>query len=105
MIHPFVADKLTGLQDIFLKHKVKKAYLFGSVVTDRFNDESDVDFLIDSMTEEDEPDAAVRGEVLWDLYFALEDLFKRKVDMVTRDSLTNKYFIEELNRTSVLIYE
>ena len=104
MIDPFVANKLGEFQTIFSKHGVKKAYLFGSAVTDRFNDESDLDFLIDSMTEEDEPDAAVRGEVLWDLYFALEDLFKRKVDMVSRDSLTNKYFIEELNRTSVLIY-
>ena len=28
-------------------HKVKSLAVFGSILTDRFNDESDVDFLID----------------------------------------------------------
>ncbi len=104
MVHPFIANKLPELTDIFEKHKVKKAYIFGSAVTDKFNDNSDVDFLIEPLLPEDEPDPVVRGEILWDLYFALEDLFKRKVDMVTKDSLTNKYFIRELNRTAVTIY-
>ena len=104
MIHPFIKDRLPELTEIFKKYQVKKAYVFGSAVTDRFNESSDVDFLIDPQNEADEPDPVVRGEILWNLYYALQDLTKRKVDMVTRNSLTNKYFIEELNRTSVPIY-
>jgi predicted nucleotidyltransferase len=104
MVHPFIKDKLPELTEIFKRHQVKKAYVFGSAVTDRFNESSDVDFLIEPLEPGDEPDPVVRGEILWDLYYALQDLFGRKVDMVTRDSLTNKYFIEELNRTSVPIY-
>ncbi len=104
MIHPFIKDKLPELTEIFKKHQIKKAYLFGSIVTDRFSENSDVDFLIEPQNELDEPDPVVRGEILWDLYFALQDLLHRNVDMVTKNSLTNKYFIQELNRTAVPIY-
>jgi predicted nucleotidyltransferase len=104
MVHPFITSRLPELTEIFKKHQVKKAYIFGSAVTDRFNESSDVDFLIEPAEPTDEPDPVVRGEILWDLYFALQDLLHRKVDMVTRDSLKNKYFIEELNSTSVAIY-
>jgi len=104
MVHPFITDKMPELQNIFFKHRVKKAYLFGSAITDTFDENSDVDFLIEPLEQMDEPDPVVRGEILWDLYFALEDLLKRKIDMVTKGSLTNKYFIQELNRTAVPIY-
>jgi len=104
MIHPFIQDRLPELTEIFKKHQVKKVYVFGSAVTDRFNESSDIDFLIDPQDESDEPDPVVRGGILWDLYYALKDFLKRDIDMVTRSSLTNKYFIEELNRTSISIY-
>jgi len=104
MIHPFISSKLPELIEIFKKHQVKKVYLFGSAVTEKFNDDSDIDFLIDPLDEDDEPDPAARGEILWDLYYALKYFLNREVDMVTRKSLTNKYFIEELNRTSIPIY-
>ena len=104
MVHPFINDRLPELTEIFRNHHVKKAYVFGSVVTDRFTESSDVDFLIEPQGEVEQPDPVVRGEVLWDLYYALQDLLHRKVDMVTRNSLSNKYFIQELNRTAVPIY-
>ena len=101
MLHPFIQSKLPELIEIFEKHQIKRAYLFGSVVTDKFNNDSDVDFLV----EPDEiADPVVAGGILWDLYYALKFLLKREIDLVTRDSLRNKYFIEELNRTCVSIY-
>ncbi len=102
MLHPFIEDRLPDLAEIFKEHQIKKAYVFGSVVTDRFNASSDIDFLIEPGSTD--PDPAVRGGILWDLYFALENLLHRKVDMVTKDSLRNKYFIEELNETAIPIY-
>lgn len=100
-MHPFISTKLPELKSIFSRYKVKTAYLFGSACTDAFHEDSDVDFLI---VPGDEPDPVVRGENLWDLYFELEDFLNRKVDLVTRDSMKNKYFIEEVNRTSIAIY-
>lgn len=101
MVHSFIENKLAELSSIFKKHKIKKAYVFGSACTDAFDDASDVDFLIEPG---DETDPIIKGENLWDLYYALKDTLGRDVDMITRESLTNKYFISEINRTSVSIY-
>ena len=101
MVHPFIKAKLPELKMIFSRHQVKSAHLFGSACTDAFNENSDVDFLIEPG---DEPDPVIKGENLWDLYFELQDFLNRKIDLVTRDSMKNEYFIEEVNNTSIPIY-
>ena len=86
---------------ILKDHNVKSAYLFGSVLTDRFNKDSDVDFLVD-YTPIDDPVAF--GDNIWDLRFALEDGLHREVDLINEKNLTNPYFIQELNETKYKIY-
>jgi predicted nucleotidyltransferase len=84
------------------KHKIKDAYLFGSVLNDKFNEEkSDVDFLVNFV---DGIDPLEKGELLWNLRFSLEDNLRRPVDLITETSLKNPYFIEEVNKTKVKIY-
>ena len=100
-MHPFIGNKLGELNGIFKRHNVRKAYLFGSACTEDFNETSDIDFLIEPG---EESDPVVKGENLWNLYYALKGFLNRDIDMVTRDSLTNKYFIQELDRTSTPIY-
>lgn len=63
------------------KHKVLQLYVFGSILADKFNKDSDVDFK-----------------------FALEDLLKRDVDLVEYNAVKNPYFKEELDETKQLIY-
>ena len=101
MVHPFVDAKLPELRTIFTLYGVKSVSLFGSACAELFNENSDVDFLIEPG---DEADPVIKGEKLWDLYYALKKSLNRHVDLVTRDSLKNKYFIEEVNRTSIPIY-
>ena len=101
MIHAFIENKLPELTAVFKSHNVKKAYLFGSACTEAFNDVSDVDLLIEPA---DEHDPIIMGENLWDLYYALKNVLGQDVDMITPKNLTNKYFISEVNRTSVPIY-
>ncbi len=87
---------------LFESHKIKNAYLFGSVITDKFDEKnSDVDFLVNF---KDGIDPLEKGELLWDLRFSLEDSLHRPVDVITETSLRNPYFIEELNATKVKIY-
>lgn len=87
---------------LFEKHKIKDAYLFGSALTDKFDEKkSDVDFLVNFV---DGIDPLEKGELLWDLRFSLEDSLKRPVDLITETSLKNPYFIEEVNETKVKIY-
>lgn len=83
-------------------HRVKSLSVFGSILTDRFNDDSDVDLLVSFDTSDHER---------WDYvanYFglrdALEKLLGRKVDLVVEKGLKNKYLIQNINRTKQLIY-
>jgi len=102
MLHPFLNEKLPEITKMFKEHHVKSAYAFGSVVTDKFNEESDIDFLL-NFDETIEP--VERGELWWSLYYALKDYLQRDVDIVTGKSLKNPYFIEVLNETKQVIYE
>ena len=101
MIHSSIQAYLPQVIELFVKHKIRSAYVFGSVLTDNFNKQSDVDFLVNLLDGLDPVDA---GEHLWDLEFELSDLLHRKIDLLTERSLKNPYFIKELNKTKVPIY-
>lgn len=83
-------------------YKVKSLSVFGSILTDRFNDDSDVDFLVDF--EPIDQDKIDYVENYFGLRDALESLFNRKVDLIEEKGLRNKYFIANVNRTKQLIY-
>ena len=83
------------------KHKIAQAYVFGSVVTDKFNDESDVDFLVNLQEGLDPVEA---GGHLWDLYYEIKDTFNREVHIITERSLKNPYRKKEIDSTKLLIY-
>ena len=76
--------------------------VFGSILTDKFNDNSDVDLLVDfEPIDHDKFDYVSNYFGLRD---ALELLFNRKVDLIEEKGLRNKYFIASVNRTKQLIY-
>lgn len=45
-MNKILTDKLNLLTEICKTYHVDKIYAFGSVCTDRFNDNSDIDFLV-----------------------------------------------------------
>ena len=95
-------NKIKDLKIICLSLGVKRLYAFGSVVSDDFREDSDIDFLISFMEN-------LSIEQYTDNYFALQyklrDLFKREIDIVTERTLSNPYFIESIDETKELIYE
>ncbi len=101
MIAEAVKSKLEEVKHLMAKHRMKKGYLFGSSVKGKFNQESDIDVLVE-VDETIEP--VELGGHLWDLQFELEHLFGRKVDLFTTRSLKNPVFIREVNETRELIY-
>ena len=101
MVHPSVQIHMPQLVALLKKHKVKNAFVFGSVLSKSFTAESDVDFLVNL---EDGIDPVIAGGHLWDLGYELEDLLHRKIDLLTERSLKNPYFIKELNETKFSIY-
>lgn len=83
------------------KHKVKSLSVFGSILTPRFNDNSDVDMLVEFNAEINHHNYA---DNFFDLYHALRALFSREVDLVDATAIKNPYFREEVNETKHLIY-
>jgi predicted nucleotidyltransferase len=96
MLHPYVQKHLSEIKAILTANRVKKAFIFGSACTDRFDDKSDIDIVLDF---QDGLDPITRGELWWKLLFSLEDTLKRPVDILTGKSLKNPYLIKEINTT------
>ena len=84
------------------KHKVLQLYVFGSILTDKFNKDSDVDFTV--IFDRSALPLLVYGENYFDFKFALENLLKRDVDLVVYDSIKNPYFKRNLDRNKELVY-
>ena len=83
-------------------HKVDKIYAFGSSISDHFDPEkSDIDVVVKLNIS----DPADRGEALLSLWNNLEQLFKRKVDLLTEESIKNPYLKKNIDRTKKLIYD
>jgi predicted nucleotidyltransferase len=101
-MNPIVAEKIPQLTELCKKYRVTKMYLFGSAARDDFDEAtSDIDLLF-SFSSELTPEQY--GENYFDLMYALDDLFGRKVDLVSEKSLRNPYFIASVERTKQLIY-
>ncbi len=83
-----------------LQHKVKSLYVFGSVLTDRFTKKSDIDLVV----EIDSNDPFDYADSYFNLKFALQDLFKRKIDLLESKSIKNQYIRENIDQTKLLIY-
>jgi predicted nucleotidyltransferase len=82
-------------------HKVSELYAFGSVVNGNFNENSDVDLLI----EIDEPDPVERGSLILSFWNKSESYFNRRVDLLTISSLRNPYLKASIDQTKILIYD
>lgn len=96
-----INDNIQNLITLCRKYKVSKLYAFGSILTSKFNDKSDVDILVNFNSEIDHNNYA---DNFFDLYHALKSLFGRDVDLVDESSVRNPYFKEELEETKHLIY-
>jgi predicted nucleotidyltransferase len=81
-------------------YQVKELYAFGSVLSDLFNERSDVDLAVDFNRTNFE------GSFLQFLNFktTLEKIFHRPVDLVPIGSIRNPVFLHALNETKRCIY-
>ncbi len=101
-MHNIVKDKLPQLVALCKKYSVVRMYLFGSAARGDFDEAtSDIDLLY---TFNPELDVLVRGENFFELHYELDDLFGRKVDLVSEKALENPYFIKRINQDKQLIY-
>lgn len=82
------------------KHKVNKLFVFGSILTNRFNNDSDVDLVVDFKKAEVED----YFDNYFDFKYSLEDLFGREVDLLEEQTIKNPYLKKNVDATKALIY-
>ena len=82
------------------KNKVKFLYVFGSVLTDRFTDKSDIDLIVDI----DSNDPLDYADNYFNLKFALEDLLNRQIDLLENKAIKNPYLRENIDNSKTLLY-
>lgn len=83
-----------------LKHKVGKLFVFGSVLTNSFKNDSDVDLVVDF----NEVDLYDYADNYFELKFSLEKLFKRDVDLLEEKAIKNPFLRQSIDSTKQLIY-
>ena len=82
------------------QYKVKKLFVFGSILTNRFNEKSDIDFLVDFNKQEIED----YFDNFFDFKYALEKLLDRDIDLVEEQTIRNPYLRKNIDNTKALIY-
>lgn len=99
-MNKILIDRINDLKNLCEIYKVRTMYVFGSVCTDKFNENSDIDFLISF----DNLSFDQYTSNYFDLHYKLQDLFNRRIDLLTENSLSNPFFIKGVNQTKQLIY-
>jgi hypothetical protein len=83
------------------QHKVKELYIFGSILTSKFNDRSDIDFLVQF----DNVDILEYADNYFDFKEKLEKLLDREIDLLENQAIRNPIFRKVLDRDKKLVYE
>jgi len=92
---------IENIKTLCIAYNIKSLYVFGSVCTENFDDNSDIDLLV-SFKPMEYGDYAENYFILCEKF---EKLFNRKVDLITDKSLSNPYFIYSINKTKTVLYE
>jgi predicted nucleotidyltransferase len=90
----------TQLADLCMQYHVNKLFAFGSVLSDKFNEQSDVDLIVDfnDIPVEDYADN------YFDFKFSLQNIFNRPVDLLEEQAIKNPYFRQNVDNSKQIIY-
>lgn len=93
---------LQKIIEICKRFHVRKLWVFGSILTGRFSENSDVDLCVDFDWEK--IPLLESANNFFGFQEALEGLLDRNVDITDDSAVRNPYFRAELNETRMLIY-
>jgi uncharacterized protein len=95
-----VDKNIDGIKDLCKRHKVRKLFAFGSVLTSKFKKTSDIDLIVDFQ----DVDLYNYADNYFDLKDSLERLFKREVDLLEDKAIKNPYLRKSIESSKQLIY-
>ena len=88
------------ISNLCRQYNVNKLFAFGSVLTEEFNEKSDVDLIVDFDKH------AVKDHFVnyFDFKYSLENIFKRGVDLLEEQPIRNSYLKKSIENSKILIY-
>jgi uncharacterized protein len=95
-----IQSKIKLIKKACKNYFVNELYLFGSALTKNFNEKSDIDLIVDfkDVPREDYVDN------YFDLKYSLENILKRRIDLLEDKAIKNPYLKEEINSSKEKIY-
>ena len=97
-----INQHIEQISRICSEHFVEQLFIFGSIATDNFSEQSDVDILIQFSSQINPTDYFAN---YMDFKEKLESVLNREVDIVENQAVRNPIFRKILDRDKILIYE
>jgi predicted nucleotidyltransferase len=88
------------IKKLCVLHNVKTLYAFGSVVSDRLTEKSDIDFIVDFGN----VDIEEYADNYFNFKFSMQDILKRPVDLIEEKAIKNPYFKQVVKAQRKLVY-
>lgn len=82
------------------RYNVAQLFVFGSILTDSFNESSDIDFLVGFRG----IDLVDYADNYFNLKDSLESLLNRQVDLLEDSAIKNPFFRQSIDSSKQLIY-
>jgi predicted nucleotidyltransferase len=95
-----INHNIETIESLCKQHKVKNLYAFGSVLMKDFKANSDIDLLVDF----EGVDLNNYADNFFDFKFSLEDILKRKIDLLENKAINNPYLRGNIEQNKQLIY-
>jgi hypothetical protein len=95
-----IESNIEKIKLLCLKHKVNKLFVFGSVLKDSFNNDSDIDLVVDFSKVE----LSDYADNYFDFKEQLELLFNRQVDLLEEKGIRNPFLRKQIDIEKQLIY-
>jgi len=95
-----VEKNMKKIRALCNKHKVSSLFVFGSILTERFNQTSDIDFIVDF----NNVDLYDYADNYFSLKNSLEKLLNRPIDLLEESAIKNPYLKKSINSSKQLIY-
>ena len=96
----FIEQNKVSINQLCMLYNVKTMYVFGSVLTNSFNLDSDIDLLVKF----NDFDVTKYFLNYTNLKESLEAIFNNKVDLIEEQTLRNPILIRSINKNKQLIY-
>jgi predicted nucleotidyltransferase len=96
-----VDENIDKIRKLCEQHYVSRLSVFGSILNEKFDQDSDIDLLVDFSN----IDLQNYADNYFSLKQALEEILRRQVDLLENKAIKNPYLRKSIDSSKRLLYE